>query len=190
MPDLPRDDMEFDPFWNTEYADMINRSKDILAHMERVIALCEENLRNEVKNSYDFELFRGIAKLFRHTANTYLALSALETSIGKAAASHFDDNQATYRELNHAVKIIQDNLAERYQVFDEIKTTWEKSQFPKGMSTPEKKYVHARDEQRNFANRRPDLSFMICDEEKLGLEEYLAKLQKYLISYKTKYLSE
>jgi hypothetical protein len=31
---------------------------------------------------------------------------------------------------------------------------------------------------------------MICDEEKLGLEEYLAKLQRYLISYKTKYLSE
>jgi hypothetical protein len=30
LPDLPRDDMEFDPFWNTEYAEMIKRSKEIL----------------------------------------------------------------------------------------------------------------------------------------------------------------
>ncbi len=56
------------------------------------------------------------------------------------------------------------------------------------MSTPGKKYVHARDQQRNFANRRPDLSFMICDEEALGLEEYLKNLKDYIESYKTKYL--
>lgn len=33
-------------------------------------------------------------------------------------------NPATYNELNHAVKIIEENLAERNQVFAEIKTTW------------------------------------------------------------------
>jgi len=56
------------------------------------------------------------------------------------------------------------------------------------MSTPGKKYVHARDQQRNFANRRPDLSFMICDEEALGLEDYLRNLKDYIEFYKTKYL--
>jgi hexosaminidase len=188
LPDLPRDDMEFDPFWNTEYAGMINRSREVLPQMERVLTLCDENLRNGVKNSYDFELFRGLAKLFRHTANTYLSMSALEKSIEQAAGTHFDNSQATYNELLHACDIIKENIDERNQVFAEIKTTWEKSQFPKGMSLPGKSYVHARDEQHNFANRRPDLSFMICDEESLGLEEYLTELQKYMLFYKNKYL--
>jgi len=58
------------------------------------------------------------------------------------------------------------------------------------MSTPEKKYIHSRDEQRNFANRRPDLSFMICDEEALGLEDYLKNLQSYMTFYKARYLSD
>lgn len=184
LPDLPRDDMEYDPFWNTHYAAIVKGSAEIIPQMERVLAICKENLGNGVKNAYDFELFEGLAKLFRHTAKTYLVLSDLEKSITKAASTHFDDRKATYNELNRAVMIIEENLTERQQVFSEIKTTWEKSQFPKGMSTPEKKYIHARDEQHNFANRRPDLSFMIFDEEKLGLEDYLQKLKVYIKNYK------
>ena len=190
LPDLPRDDMEFDPYWNTEYADLIRRSNEILPQMERVLAICRENLDNGVKNEYDFELFVGLAKLFRHTANTCLTLSAIENSVATAAGLHFDNNQAAYNELLHTVEMIEKNIEERNQVFAEIKTTWEKSQLPKGMSTSDKKYLHARDQQRNFANRRPDLSFMICDEKALGLEEYLRNLKSYLASYRIKYLSD
>jgi hypothetical protein len=190
LPDLPRDDMEYDPFWNTEYAGLIRRSTDILPQMERVLAICKENLEGGVKNAYDFVLFTGLAKLFSHTAHTCLTLSALESSIAKASGLHFDNNQAAYDELTHAVEMIEANLAERNQVFGEIKTTWEKSQLPRGMSTPDKKYMHARDQQRNFANRRPDLSFMICDEEDLGLEEYLSGLSQYMQFYKNKYLCD
>lgn len=188
LPDLPRDDMEYDPFWNTEYAEMINRSKEVLPAMERVLTICRENIVRGAKNGYDFELFEGLAKLFIHTANTYLTLSDIEKSVQKAAGLHYTDNHAVYDELNRAVSLIDGNLAERDSVYSEIKTTWEKSQFPKGMSTPDKKYLHARDQQRNFANRRPDLSFMICDEQALGLEEYRAKLIEYIGMYKSKYL--
>ena len=190
LPDLPRDDMEYDSFWNTEYADLKKRSMEMLPQMERVLTICRENLQNGVKNSYDFELFGGLANLFNHTANTVLALSSLEKSIERAAGLHFDDSRSAYNELNNAVRIIEDNIAERNKVFNDIKNTWEKSQLRKGMSTSDKKYVHGRDEQRNFANRRPDLSFMICDEEALGLEEYLKDLLNYMDSYKEKYLSE
>jgi hypothetical protein len=190
LPDLPRDDMEYDPYWNTEYADLINSSGELLPKMERVLAICRENIDNHVKNVYDFELFEALARLFIHTANTCLMLSSLEKSVALAAKFHFDDNRATINELINAVKIIEDNLSERDSVFRDIKRTWEKSQLPKGMSTPGKKYLHARDQQRNFANRRPDLSFMICDEESLGLENYLRDLKEYVDFYKTKYLSD
>ena len=188
LPDLPRNDLEYDPFWNNEYADMINKSHDIIPHMDRVMEICAMNKASNVYHSYDFELFEGLAKLFRHTANTYLMLSELENYIGKASKLHFDDPEGAYKELNNAAAIVKENLNEREQVFNEIKTTWEKWQLPKGMSTADKQYVHGRDQQRNFANRRPDLTFMIYDEQLLDLETYLEKLKKYVDWYKTKYI--
>ena len=143
-----------------------------------------------MKYPYDFELFRGIAELFRHTANTYLAFSELENKITEAHQLHFQDHQSTYNVLVQASQIAKDNLLEKDQVFTGIKTTWEKHQFPKGMSLPRKEYLHARDRQRNFANRRADLSFMIYDEELLGLEEYIEDLSEYLAWYKTNYLNQ
>ena len=188
LPDMPRDDVEYDPFWNIEYHEMVERSRKQLPRMERVLDICCVNLELGVKNSYDFELFTCIAELFRHTANTYLALSDLEKAITQAHRSHFDNPETAYSALQHAANIIEKNLAEREEVFSLITTTWEKSQLPKGMSTPEKKYVHGRDQQRNFANRRPDLSFMIYDEQLLGLEKYLEQLQDYIDWYKKSYL--
>ncbi|MEA1997263.1 MAG: hypothetical protein U9N45_06465, partial [Gemmatimonadota bacterium] len=124
----------------------------------------------------------------RHTARTYLALSNLEKAITEAHRTHFDSHEAAYSALKRAARIVEENLAEREEVFTMIKATWEKYQLPRGMSTPEKKYVHGRDQQRNFANRRPDLSFMICDEQMLGLEEYLERLRDYTDWYKKTYL--
>ena len=141
-------------------------------------AICALNRELGSRNSYDFELFDRLAELFTHTANTYQALSSLENAITEAHRQHFPDHQAAYAALGRAARIVQGNLDERAEVFEKIKTTWEKSQLPRGMSTPQKKYVHGRDQQRNFANRRPDLTFMIADEEQLNLEGYLADLKK------------
>lgn len=189
LPDLPRDDIEYDPFWNTEYREMIERSAVQLKKMDRVLEICNTNQGLQAKHPYDFELFRGIAELFRHTARTYLAFSELENKIKEAHEQHFKDHRAACDALVAARQIAGDNLAERNLVFGRIKTTWEKHQFPKGMSLPGKEYLHARDRQRNFANRRPDLSFMIYDEELLGLEEYIQDLSDYIDWYKSSYLN-
>ncbi|RPI42726.1 MAG: hypothetical protein EHM46_04845, partial [Bacteroidetes bacterium] len=50
LPDLPRDDMEFDPLWNTAYGDLVKRSHDLLPQMERALDICRENLGNGVEN--------------------------------------------------------------------------------------------------------------------------------------------
>lgn len=189
LPDLPRDDIEYDPFWNTQYGEMIERSKEQLVKMERVLEICDTNTGLRVKHLYDFELFRRIAELFRHTANTYLALSALENTIAEAHRLHYQDHRSAYNALVQASEIAKDNLLERELVFARIKTTWEKHQFPKGMSLPGKEYLHARDRQRNFANRRPDLTFMIYDEQLLGLEDYIRDLSDYITWYKIQYLN-
>ncbi len=117
LPDMPRDDIEYDPFWNTEYQEMVERSRKLLPQMERVLDICRMNLASGVKHSYDFELFTGIAELFQHTAHTYLALSDLEKSITQAHRAHFDDPESAYASLRQAALIVENNLREREEVY-------------------------------------------------------------------------
>jgi len=65
---------------------------------------------------------------------------------------------------------------------------WEKTRLPKGVSTPEKKYFHQQDRARHYAFRTADMSYLICDEKLLGLEDYLKKLHEYMAWYKKTYL--
>jgi hypothetical protein len=61
-------------------------------------------------------------------------------------------------------------VAERKEAYGDMVATCEKMQLPKGMSTPEKRYVHGRDRGRNLANRTADMRYLVVDEEELGLE--------------------
>ncbi len=189
LPDLPRGDaIEYDPFWNREYAEMISRSREQIGRMARALNICRANLELGVRNSYDFEIFISIAELIRHTARTYLALSELENAITEAHRARFASHQQAYSAFEKAVGIIEANLEEREKVFSDLVSTWEKTRLPKGMSTLEKKYFHQQDRARHYAFRTADMSYMIYDEKLLGLEDYLKKLREYMAWYRETYL--
>ena len=189
LPDLPRGDaIEYDPFWNREYAEMISRSREQLGRMARAINICRTNLELGVRNSYDFEIFISIAELIRHTARTHLALSELENAITEAHRARFVSHQAAYSAFEKAVRIIEANLQERQEVYNGLVAVWEKTRLPKGVSTPEKKYFHQQDRARHYAFRTADMSYLICDEKLLGLEDYLKKLHEYMAWYRETYL--
>ena len=57
------------------------------------------------------------------------------------------------------------------------------------MSTKEKKFFFEQDRTVHFANRAPDMSFLIYDEQKLDLEGYLVKLQQYKKFYHDRFLN-
>jgi len=75
-------------------------------------------------------------------------------------------------------------------VYKEVVSIWECSRFPKGMSTDEKEFFHRQDRARHFAFRRADMSYLICDEERLELEEFREKLLTYMEYYKSLYFKE
>ncbi len=185
LPDLPRGDaLEYDPYWNNQHKEIINRSGLELKKMDSALAIIETNKTSGVKHLYDFEIFESIARLIRHTCQTYLDLSKLEYAIGEANKLTFVDRDSAYNSLKDAVKIIENNLTERALVFNDLVNTWEKSRVPKGMSTKEKKYFYQQDRTRHFANRRSDMTYLIYDEQKLDLEGYLEKLKAYMEKYK------
>ena len=189
LPDLPRgDNLEYDEFWNREYAVKIEESREQLKQMERAREIIRANQETGIRNGYDLELFTTIVDLVSHTCNTYLALSALEKAIKEAHSQRFLNHQAAYQSLADAAGIIEANLLERHKVYHELVAVWEKTRLPKGLSTEDKEFFHRQDRARHFAFRRADMSYLICDEELLELENYREKLLKYMHYYKQTYL--
>ena len=181
LPDLPRGDaLEYDPFWNREYKEIADRSRDELAKMDRVLQIIENNKKSGVKNSYDFELFRIVAEMIQHTCLTYIDLSNLEYTITEAHRKTFEDHKEAYNSLVKAQNIIENSLKRRQEVFNDLVTTWEETRFPKGMSTKNKEYFWQQDRARHFANRRPDMTYLIYDEQLLDMEGYLEELKAYM----------
>ena len=188
LPDLPRGDaVEYDPFWNREYAEMVSRSRGQVAAMERARLICRSNMESGVRHGYDFEVFLTMIDLVSHTARTYITLAELEDTIREAHRAHFVSNSLVVSKLEQAAGIVESNLAERKMIFDNLVKVWEKVRLPKGMDTPEKKFFFQQDRARHFAFRRPDMSYLICDEQKLGLEDYLANLKEYTDLYRKTY---
>ena len=185
MPDLPRGDaLEYDPFWNTEYKEKITESKDILAKMNQALQIIDDNKKAGVKNEYDFELFRTSAELIKHTCQIYLDLSTLENTIREAHVNRFADYDVSLENLLKAQKIVENILQGRETVFKDMVASYEKTSLPKGYSTSEKPYFWQQDRARHFANRRPDMSFLIYDEQMLDMEGYLSELKDYIESFK------
>lgn len=189
LPDLPRGDaLEYDPYWNKEYSDMVRKSKIEYGHMDRALQIIENNEKLGVKRPYDFEIFRTIASLIRHTCLTYQDLSDLERAITHAHQNTFVNKAIAYHYLEEAANIVKKSLDRRTEVFNDLVSVWGKTRLPKGMSTKDKKYFFRQDRARHFANRRPDMTFLIYDEQLLNLEGYLKDLNAYMEYYKKTYL--
>ncbi len=191
LPDLPRGDaIEYDPFWNTRYAEMIGRSRGMLDPLDRARQICRLNRAAGVRNAYDFEVLESMIDLADHTARTYLMLSRLENTVTAAHQARFESHARSLKALEQAASLIQSNLDERKKTFDNLTRAWEKTRLPKGLSTPEKKFFWQQDRARHFAFRRPDMTYLTCDEEDLGLENYLAELKKYTEWYRGNFAAE
>jgi hypothetical protein len=188
LPDLPRGQIvEYDPFWNTEYRTMLQRSKHEATRMKRALQIIENNREVADKHTYDFEIFHTIARLIMHTCNTYEDLSQLEHTITEAHRKTFLDHQASLVSLIKAQHLLEKSLERRQEVFRDLIAVWQQTRLPKGLSTDDKNYFWQQDRARHFANRRPDMTYLIYDEQLLDMEGYLEKLKKYIAFYKNYY---
>lgn len=191
MPDLPRGDaVEYNPFWNTRYSVMLNKSEQESEKMNRALDIIQRNRASGVKHAYDFDLFESIARLIRHTCMAYMDMSNAEHAVKAANDFTFINRDSTYHYLEQAATLIDNCIRQRNEIFNQLVTTWEKTRLPKGMSTAEKKYFFQQDRTRHFANRKPDMTYLIYDEQKLGMEQWLAELKKYMTEYKSNSFSQ
>jgi hypothetical protein len=81
--------------------------------------------------------------------------------------------------LVKAQNIIENSLKRRDKVFGDLVKTYEKSRYTKGLTTAGKEFFWQQDRARHFGFRRPDMSFLIYDEQLLDMDGYLEKLKAY-----------
>ncbi len=188
LPDLPRGDaIEYDPYWNTQYAGRVKEAEVFLLKMDTALAICDRLIHDKVNNRYDIEVFKTLCQLARHTALTYMDLSDLEYAVKKAHQQRFINVDSSLHYLKKAKGIVKGSIERRYQVFNNLVAVWEQTRLRKGMSTPDKQYYFEQDRTRHFANRVPGMNYLIYDEEKLDMEIYLQKLDKYIQFFENRF---
>jgi hypothetical protein len=183
LPDFPRGDLEISNYWRGRYHHLVALAMREAQKLDRALAIIDNNLGRAIRHGYDLQVMRTGARLMRHNANVILMLAQLESELCEAHALHYRDRRQSLAHLKKMEQVIEENLRERQEVFTELVSVWEKTRLPKGLSLPGKPFVFARDRARHFANRTPDMTYLILDEQKLDLEGYLQRLKAYNADY-------
>ena len=181
--DLPRQDLEFDPFWRQRYGEDIERAKQELLALDRCADVIHDNLRRPLRNLDNLEIMLTMVELCRHNARFFTEMWEVEENIGRASNLHWLDRPKALDHLNKAADIVAAFVADRKDVMKSLIKVWERTRLPRGMSKGGKKYVHARDRARHFANRTADMSYHVHDEERLDMEGWLRDLRKIIAKY-------
>jgi len=183
VPDFPRAGLEFNPFWRKRYAPLLQRAEAEKIHMRRAISILEDSLHRAARHAYDIEIMLSCARLMMHNIELILMLALLEETLARASDLHFRDRRAALEALREMEALVQSHLRDKETAYGGLVECWEKTRLPKGYSTPDHAYFWKRERARHFANRTPDMRFLVLDEDLLDLENYLERLRKYNDEY-------
>ncbi|MBA4388590.1 MAG: hypothetical protein C0404_11450 [Verrucomicrobia bacterium] len=181
--------LTFKPVFSTRYAQAIANAPARLVENDRLILKLQSNLTRVRRNRHSIEVFLSLAYLQRHFIRTLLAVAGAENVLIKAAdlAKKREHKQAA-RLLLDARKRIAASNDDLYRVYEELRTTWEKSRFPKGRSVNSRQFVHVMDDVKDhLGDRRPDLTYIISPIENIGLAAWLKDFDEIIDSYVNKH---
>jgi len=185
-PALPRlPDLKVRAGYRKRYAAILAEAPSCLAAVQRTLGGLQENLSRVSRNRYNLEVLLSIGQLLRHHAEMLLALAGAEDRLGKAARLHAADKHTdALEELERVHADVCAVVTDLRTVYAALKATWEVSRMEKGMSVGERDFVHIMDDVKDHrGDRRPDLSYLIAPEERIGLEAWCEKLAAIIEKY-------
>jgi hypothetical protein len=184
LPDFPRAGLEYDLFWRKRYAPMLRGAAQQKIGLESAARILKENIKRDVRHVYDLEVMLSCVRLMHHNVDLILGLGRMEELLAHASYDlHFIDRAGALRTLREMETLIETLIAERERVYGELVDCWEKTRLPKGMSVGDSRYFWRPERARHFANRTPDMRYLMLDEDLLDLDGYLARLRKYNDEY-------
>lgn len=181
--DLP--DWFPDPFWTDRYKDWLAEAGLRAAENHRLIEALQAQLGLVDRNRYNLEVFLALARFMGHHWRLFLDLAQAEEQIKQGQALALNDHAAqAVSVILGAYSTVDQLRKDGVQTFADLRTVFEKSCYPKGRSVNGRQFVHVFDDVKDhFADRRPDLSFMMAPEESLGLDSWLKDLAQSISLY-------
>ncbi len=176
LPQLPG--LEFHPVYGEKYQDRIRLARIAATEGELLTFRLAQAISQVDRNRYNLEVFQSLAALMQHQSRLVYGLSFLEEKLMDAHVEVQRGNpEAAAGYLNEARRYAARLLRERKTVFAALQTVWEKSRYPKNREVNGRKFLHVMDDVKDhWADRRPDLSYMIAPEESIGLDRWLVDL--------------
>jgi hypothetical protein len=183
LPAMPG--LSFTPVYVGRYETLVETARRMALENDALIHRLHQNITKADRNRYNLEVLLSIAELTGHHNRMISGMKVIEDRLkaARAAAERNDPQQAT-GQLVAAYDQARSIVEERHQTFRRLKTVWEKSRFPKGREAGGRKFYHSLDDTKDhWADRRPDLSYMIAPEESIGLEEWMRRLASIIQEY-------
>jgi hexosaminidase len=177
--------LEFAPLYTGRYAELAKRAVLMANLNEALIGLLNDAIPKVGRNRYNLEVFLSIANLTGHHDRMIAGFRTIEETLAQArsAADQRDPKRALELLLQARRRVAAIN-EDSDRVFADLKTTWEKSRFPKGQEVNGKKFYHVMDDTKDhFADRRPDLSYLMAPEESIGLQHWISQLTEVASTY-------
>jgi len=180
--------LNFAPVYVGHYGTLVEEARRMALENDILINRIHENMLKADRNRYNLEVLLSIAMLTGHHNRMILGMKGIEENLAaaRAAAEKNDPKQAVDR-LTAAYDQASSIVEERKKTYQDVKTTWEKSRFPKGREVNGKKFFHVLDDTKDHrADRRPDLSYLIAPEESIELENWMKQLAAVIQQYSKK----
>ncbi|MFW6164316.1 MAG: family 20 glycosylhydrolase, partial [Planctomycetota bacterium] len=172
-------DLSVEPVFRARYAAALAQAPDHLRANDCLLLRLHANLTRARRNRHNLEVFLSIAQWERHFVELLLGLADAEDLLVRASeAAGEGEGERAVALMAEARETVQALIEDRDAMYKRLKAVWEKSRFEKGRSVDGRDYVHIMDDVKDhLADRRPDLSYLVAHEERIGLTEWLDALQ-------------
>jgi len=180
--------LSFTPVYVGRYEKLVEDAGRMALENDALIHRIHQNIVKADRNRYNLEVFLSIAELTGHHNRMIIGMKSIEDKLKAArAAAEKNDPQQAVGQIVAAYDQARGVVEERHKTFRYLNTTWEKSRFPKGREVNGRKFYHVLDDTKDhWADRRPDLSYMIAPEESIELEKWMKQMASVIQEYAKK----
>ncbi len=183
LPALP--DLKWTPVLGKKYGNFAAEARRRLPENDQLVAALEANFPRVDRNRYNLEVFLALARFMGHHWRLLQGLVEAEQECEAAqAAAQIQRPAEALGHLAAAHDAIEKLRNEGERLFGELTAAYEKSRYPKGQSVAGRDFVHVLDDTKDhWADRTPDLGFMMAPERGIGLAQWEKSLLETISTY-------
>jgi hypothetical protein len=177
--------LRFEPVYVGRYSELAAEAQDMLDRAAGLKMELVASMMSADRNHYNLEVLLSLADLLRHHALMIVSLREIEEALTEGRkAARADSPEEAVNTLLQAFGRAREIIDDRKTTFETLRGIWEKGHYPKGRSVDGRDFVHILDDVKDhWADRRPDLGYLIAPEERIGLENWMTKMADIIRSY-------